>query len=437
MKIFHVLHGFAPELTGGTELAVEALARAMQGAGHEVAVVTGSIEVAPSERVDELDVDGLRVLRMHREDLYFEEWPKTWSPEVGARFAELLAAERPDVVHVHHWIRLTSDLVRIARAAGCATAVTMHDYFTTFATPVRRHDADEPEPPDCSVHVGAAERAEALRDHRDDFADEIRAAHLRYAPCRAHAAGVQATADVEFGEIGVTPPPLLRVPPRLPERESRQRRLVTWGSLYPDKGLDLVLDALFSIGSGWTLDVYGEAHDPAYRDRLATRAQQMPVTLHGAFTPDDLGQIEADYAVLPSLCHESYGMTIDEAQCLGLPIIASDLPSFREHAAEKSSVFFPPGDAGALAMVLLDEARLQALETPAVPILEPAERVAARLLHDYAAAQRGERAPLDGDVLMTPERRARAMFRRAERRNWSACQRADRKAPPDDFLRRR
>ncbi|MCA8942278.1 MAG: glycosyltransferase, partial [Planctomycetes bacterium] len=369
MKVWHVVHGFAPELTGGTERTVEALARAMAADGHAVTVVCGSIEPASSTRVDEFDVDGLRVLRLHREDLFYESWYKTWSPLVGATFDELLAREAPDVVHVHHWIRLTSDLARRAREAGAVVAVTGHDFFSTFASPVRRFGDDTPTLPETDDFLGATERANAFADHRDDFADEFAAAHLRYAPCASHAAGLQSTASAELGPIRTSAPPLLQVPARLPEPPKRGKRLVTWGSLYPEKGLDLVLDAMFSVGGGWTLDVFGAAHDPAYRDRLEARAKDMPVVLHGAFSPEDLATIEADYAVLPSMCHESYGLTLDEAQCLGLPVIAADLPSYREHAAPDSTAFFAPCDPGDLAMLLLDEARLEQLTRPEPPAI--------------------------------------------------------------------
>lgn len=431
MKIWHVVHGFAPELTGGTERVVEALARSMRTAGHEVTVVCGSIEPASSDRVDELEVDGLRVLRLHREDLYYESWWKAWSPLVGSAWRELLERERPDVVHVHHWLRMTSDLVRIARATGCRVAVTLHDYFTTFANPARRFDDDTPGPPPAASILGEAELRSAFEDHRDDFADEICAAHLRYAPSAAHAAGLAATAPTQFGSIGVSRPPLLQVPTRLPGGAERGKRLVTWGSIYPDKGLDLVFDALFSIGSGWSLEVWGEAHDPAYRDRVHARAQNMPVTFRGAFSTEDLGRVDADYAVLPSMCFESYGLTIDEAQCLGLPLIAADLPAYREHAPPESTVFFRPGDPGELAMLLVDETRLAELERPPMPTVHAADDAAQALLADYAAAT-DESGP--HEVRMTDARRAASLFRRAEWRYWSALQGGDARAPDDGYL---
>ena len=53
MKILFVLHGCPPQTQGGTERAVEALAGAMQSAGHEVVVVAGSLDVARAGSVTE------------------------------------------------------------------------------------------------------------------------------------------------------------------------------------------------------------------------------------------------------------------------------------------------------------------------------------------------------------------------------------------------
>ena len=78
MKIFQVLHGFPPELIGGTERVVESLARAMQAAGHDVTVICGSLELGSPDRVDPFELDGLRGLRLHRDDLYFESWFKAY-----------------------------------------------------------------------------------------------------------------------------------------------------------------------------------------------------------------------------------------------------------------------------------------------------------------------------------------------------------------------
>ncbi len=434
MKIFFVLHGYLPDLEGGSERAVHALAKAVQAEGHEPVVVAGSLEQASSDRVDEYLHDGIRVLRMHRADLYFEDWWKSWSPGLSARFERLLAEERPDVVHVHHWIRMSSDLVRIAQKAGCTTAVTLHDFYTSFASPVRSYGQDEALPPSRAAYQNTAEVTECLDFHRRDFADEIRAADLRFAPSKAHADGLCAMADQDLGPIFPSPPPLLDIPKRRPAESERGKRLLMWGSIYPDKGVDIVIDALQSVGGGWTLDVLGEAHDPAYRERLEQRTQGIAsITFHGRFERSQLETIPADYAILPSRCHESYGLILDEALCLGLPVIAADLPAYREHAPADSIAFFAPDDPGALAVLLLDPTKLAALKVPERPELASAADSARELIAAYLAAQRGEHGPVVGEALVSDADRAAHWARLAERRLWTALQ-GDPKPPPPDFL---
>lgn len=416
MKILQVLHGFPPEMNGGTESAVAALSKAMQVQGHELIVLAGSIHRGSSEAVDEEQVAGLRVLRMHRDDLYFENWDKAWSPSVSARFARLLTDERPDFVHVHHWLRLSSDLLRItARQARCC-AVTCHDYYSLLARPLRGIGEDRAEPPAGHQDMTAAECDEAFAFHRADFLEELAAADLRYVPSAAHGLGLRELASGELGELRTSTPTLSSQPARRPDPgEARGHRLLLWGSLYPDKGVGMVLDALNSIGGDWSLDLLGEAHDPEFRRQLEAQAGIAKVRFHGAYDRDQLCQIPADYAILPSMCHESYGLVLDEAQCLGLPTLAADLPAYREHAQLAATAFFPPADPGALAMLLLDEKRLQALVRPEAPSLVTAEQAAAALLVDYQKVlDRGPSALAGGEAL--DRSRAQTLFDMAERR---------------------
>lgn len=437
MKILHVLHGFAPEFTGGTERTVEAIARSMQQSGHEVLIVCGSLEAGLPHEPTEIDHDGLRVIRLHRDDLYHDSWDKAFAPETSLAFRKLLLRERPDVVHVHHWIRLTSNLCRTAKQLQVpVVAVTAHDYWTQQASPVRGARDEAPVPPVAPAWMSPDELREAFVFHRDDLGDELRAADIRFAPCESHGQGIQSFAPDEVGDFEIATPPLLEVPPRRPESdEPRGKRLIYWGSIYPEKGLEVVFDALFSIQSGWSLEVYGTAHEPEYDSFLRQRAEGMPVRFHGAFTPTDLASAEGDYAVLPSTCHESYGLVLDEARALGLPTIASDLPGYREHADAEATVFFWPGDAGDLAMILVDEARLQSLPRPSPPSLQNAARAAESLLDHYERSRTEGGASIASPRRVDPMRRARHQFRTAERRLWSALQHGP-ELPPSDFIRR-
>ena len=117
MKVLFAVHGYPPELRGGTEGSTQALARSAAAHGIEVMVVAGSLEHGEEFSIsEEVDRDprtaaGVRVRRMHRSDLYFDHWQKLHSDEVGRAFSNILEEWRPDVVHVMHWLRLSDDLV--------------------------------------------------------------------------------------------------------------------------------------------------------------------------------------------------------------------------------------------------------------------------------------------------------------------------------------
>ncbi len=449
MKICLVLHGFPPELQGGTESTVEALALAMQEAGHEVLLVCGSLQGGSPQTVQESVHRGLRVLRVPRDDLYYEHWYKAYHPGVAQSLRQIFQAEQPDVVHVQHWLRLTSNVGRLARMCGAKVVITMHDYFAPLARVVRRMGEDEVLPPEAPMglppFMNDAEVAEAFAHHRADLQDELAAAHLLLAPSAAHAQGLQAMALADLGPITVAAPPLL-APPTLPSAatqsaaasqpsaasQPRGQRLVTWGALYPDKGLESVLDAMRAVWGEWSLDVWGEAADPKYLAELHRLARGIEVNFHGAFPSGQLQSLQGDYAILPSLCHESYGLVLDEALALGLPVIASDIPAYRERGPEASCAFYPAGDAASLTMLMLEEKRLADLQAPAPPKLQTAAQAAAELVQLYGDLKADAGAWSGPSV--DDEQRALHLFRRAERRFWSMLQAADPALPPEDYL---
>jgi glycosyltransferase involved in cell wall biosynthesis len=308
-------------------------------------------------------------------------------------------------------------------------AVTCHDYFSVLARPVRRVGETAAEPPPCPGYVGPAEAAEAFAFHRRDLADELRAAHLLFAPSRAQAEGIARLAGAGLGALLLAPPPAVGEPlRRMAAGPARGRRLLAWGSLYPEKGIESVLEALARVPAalGYTLTVLGEAHEPAFRARIEARAQGLPVAWRGRFTPQDLEACAADYALLPTLADESYGLVLDEAMQLGLPTLAADVPAYRERARPESCAFYPPGDSEALAELLRQPALLERLERPRPPVLPSADAAAAELLAHYRRADRT--APFTPAV--TDAERTAVVFRRAERRLWSALQQPDPPAPP-------
>jgi phosphatidylinositol alpha-mannosyltransferase len=75
--------------------------------------------------------------------------------------------------------------------------------------------------------------------------------------------------------------------------------------------------------------------------------------------------LRAKALVAPSLGQESFGMVLTRAFACALPVVASDIPGYREVLDPETSVSVPPGDPRALAdavcALVADEPRRLAL----------------------------------------------------------------------------
>ncbi len=186
-------------------------------------------------------------------------------------------------------------------------------------------------------------------------------------------------------DAGLFTPPSTPCPPHDPIR------LLFVGSLIPLKGVGFLLDALAQVQrqrQDWCLDLVGDGQDRAAFERQAADLGLAPqVTFHGWKTKTEVAGFmrQADLFVLPSLW-DNMPCVIVEAMASGLPIVASDIGGIPEMVdAPVIGALAPPGDAGALAAVLL--ARLATLDqTDRRLIASKAERfsmaVVGRSLHD-------------------------------------------------------
>ncbi len=392
MKVLLVAHGYPPEFAGGTESTVQSLARGLAERGLDVVVVAGSIDHGPEFRTSE-DADGpIRVIRLHRADLYFDHWQKSASATVGEAFAEVLRAERPDVAHVHHWIRLTRDLVAIAAREGVPAAVTLHDFWSTCLITFRvRPDTKDacdaplgPAPclacaqlvPPRTPWVSRENQTMALLQHKGDLARELRLARAVLAPSAAHAGAVAGFLGLDEQELAVRVVPhgrdlaLERREP--PPRGDGPLVLGAWGNLFPLKGFDLVLEAIARLPdpSRVQLHVAGAETSDEHTARLFELARGLDVTFHGAYDVAELAShpVSAVHAMVSGTrARETWGLVVDEAVALGIPMVLPRAGAFPERLREGEGVlFYEPRDVESLA------ARLQQLVDD--PALAPSLR---------------------------------------------------------------
>ena len=173
-----------------------------------------------------------------------------------------------------------------------------------------------------------------------------------------------------------------------------ERFVLSLATLEPRKGLDVLIDALATIGAGAPpLLVVGQAGwggvDPAV---AASRAGLPPGRLRvlGRLGDPELAVVlrRATLLAAPSRA-EGFGLPVAEAMAVGTPVVCSDAPALVEVAGGAAAVV-PRGDAGALAAAI---AKL---------LDDPAER------DRMAAAGRARSAAFDWDLVAE---RAWALYR--------------------------
>ncbi len=160
-------------------------------------------------------------------------------------------------------------------------------------------------------------------------------------------------------------------------------RVLFVGRPEPRKGLPVLLEAFASVDGGARLELVGPAGDFGER-----------VTAHGRV--DDARRTEllrrATVLCAPSLGAESFGVVLVEAMAAGVPVVASDLPAYRDVLPEACGLLVPPGDPRALASALRRVLADRGLRTrmaaagPAAAARYDWQRVGSRILELYEEA---------------------------------------------------
>lgn len=390
MNVLLALHGMRPEFTGGCEIHVEELARSLLSEGHACSILAGTRDPSLDPGLHTDTLDGLTVYRLKRPDRFSDNWFEGFSPFVESELLDFFASQSFDVLHVHHWKRLSVNLVEIATRCGIPCVVTMHDLWSTCPREYRllegevcERSAGSPECPSCAHRIwwqseGELERGLSVNlgflrqeldlarhvlvpseTHRTFLArvhgvdptrlevvplaiDEAR--FETPAPESAEAAGPNGAASQEETSEGAEAPATAA---RFPEGPLR---IGYWGHLVEFKGPDVAVESLASLADPERVElhVFGTADIKQYELRLSRRAARFPVVFHGAFAPGDVRAAELDIAVIPSRCQESYSLVLDEAFAMGMPAIVSDRGALAERVGD-AGLTFTTGDPKSLA----------------------------------------------------------------------------------------
>lgn len=364
MNILMVSNLYPPYWLGGYELMASWVAEGLRERGHAVQVLTGrgpAFEGQDFIRPD-LDLDLAGLCEAHRgQGIAFPRgWTEDWRQHVFNRrnrdaCRAAIEQSRPDVVSFWNPAFITFAPLAAAKKARVPAVVHLSD---VAANPFRN-----PHPPAFAWGQRGVARLAVDRVLRN--AD----ARAFVVPSTFLGAKLVAEEGLPARRVVVLnwPAPPAFTQATLPLRTTaRASRLLFVGSLAPEKGASILLEAFRQAHAEepeLTLTLVGEA-GKAQTERLRAMADGLPASFRGRLERPEVIATYADHDILvfPSVWSEPFAIVPLEAMAMGMAVVASSsggTPEAIQHG--KTGLLVPPGDA-----VRLREGLLRLVRDPAL-----------------------------------------------------------------------
>jgi glycosyltransferase involved in cell wall biosynthesis len=399
LSVLFITPGFPPNSLGGTEQHVRALTQALRDKISPTIIARDSATASPER-------DG-NLLRLPRSPLSgsVDELVNLHDEVFEKALLQELAAHRPDIVHLHHWLHLSNSLVQVLTAQGLPVVVTLHDHYPicprinmalpggkTFCTAIAGHaDCYACLPLPGAAFAGESAMQKVRRVAGDKLSGKSKLpTRIRIAAQRLYQARlVNMHRELQQAAFIISPSRALQQEivaiwhdladritvkshgietawaAKVQRQPSAQLRFAYVGTLAAHKGVEILLEAFRRLDHQQTmLTLYGNCPDAQYQKKITALAKEVGAKLYGRFSPEDLPTIysEIDVAVVPSLCKESASLSTLEAFNAGVPVLAANLGALPEAVKDSTNgLLFSPGDATDLTMKMS-----QLMDTPAL-----------------------------------------------------------------------
>jgi glycosyltransferase involved in cell wall biosynthesis len=197
-----------------------------------------------------------------------------------------------------------------------------------------------------SLHPPRAVRMQQLQVRAARRADVV------ITQCDATADEISSVGRVPRERIVVAPPGTRSMPTAVAPPRISEPYILCVGGVNPRKGLDVLAAAVARLGPDAPLVIIAGPDGwraSAVREKVSSADAYRRVRFVGEV---DNGELYSLFRAATAVCQpslaEGFGMPCLEAMALGLPVIASDLPSIRE-MGEGCLVLVPPNDPTSLA----------------------------------------------------------------------------------------
>ncbi|MBR5950453.1 MAG: glycosyltransferase [Actinomycetaceae bacterium] len=359
MKILQVSAHYPPDFVSGGTLVPQRFALATKERGHESFVFTGDLNtlepLAERDSVEKgIDVHWVGVssfLAWDDEKIYN-------NPAVATRFERDVSQLSPEVVHFHSMQTLGGELLRIAKEAGAAVVLTMHDFWWSCARQFFASRELEP----CTVVAQCSDcpcsKDRAWLAQRDKWlASQLAYADIILAPSRS-AANVYIANGAPEDKVFVNENGVEAMTVKRQRVSGEPVRFMYAGGEDPVKGYSTLRRACeaASVPQGTTLDLYNASADgfPSW------------VSGHEPYSRETIGEIFAahDVLILPSIMRESHSIVTREALSAGLAVIVTDTLGPQEAVRDGfNGRIASAGDAASLTEAIEDLSNVERCES--------------------------------------------------------------------------
>ncbi len=329
---------YPPQTVGGLARHVHDLSCSLAALGDEVHVITCPVS---SRGIYSL-YRGVHVHRIRPELLTsndFMNWVGQMNNGMAELAGKLVEVFGPfDLVHAHDWLVVEASK-QICDQMKLPLVATIH------ATEYGRNHG---------LHTDLQKHIHSLEQELTEQATLLIGCS-RYMCQEIARLFKQSTDKIAVIPNGVDPKNILPDREKLLSRSGRDKNILFLGRLVPEKGVQILIEALPTIiQKAGPVKLYIAGKGP-YQQELAEQAKSLGVAdqVHfvGFVNDEDRNKLldQCDVAVIPSL-YEPFGIVALEAMAAGLPVVVSDtggLHDVIEHGIDGYCV--PPGDAAMLA----------------------------------------------------------------------------------------
>jgi glycosyltransferase involved in cell wall biosynthesis len=424
-----MLAQFYPPTIGGEERHVRNLSAALARRGHDVTVATLQQSGLPNVEMDG-DVKIRRLQgSVQRLTAVFAEPERTFAPpfpdpELVYGLANVIAEERPHVVHAHNW--LLHSFLPLKRRNGPRFVVTLHDFSLVCARKIAMYQGELCSGPglrkclSCTgAHYGRTKGSVTALSNWASAALERRLVDKFLAVSSAVAAGNGlARSNVPYEVIpNFVPDDVAKLSAETPSNLDllpEPGYLLYVGDLIALKGVRTLIDAYASLESAPPLVLIGR-QGPDTPTELPPNVHIFNNWPHAAIMH---AWDRSLFGLAPSILPEACATVVMEAMSLGKPVIATRVGGMVDLVDdEKTGLLVPPNDADALAGAmrrLLQDSDLRARMSTAA--LTKVEQFRARTVVPRIEDVYSKLLAVEGDTCMTgvPQTRRQSPTRWAD-----------------------